>query len=876
MPPGVAQDQWEDVTPGPVVNAASARTSKGADEWEDVGTPQTFAPGSYQKKPGGPVLTSEPPTTGTYVGDAARGALSAVGVGPAKPGRSLIGSEMDAGRQLASGLSRSVSQANEEAGRMTHEGRYGPAALAMTIPNLEAHGAEAIAAGLEHGGKDVLSGDPETMAHGAGEIAMNALPVAEVGPRNLRELSTDVKDAVGRAARVEPTVDNTSTRGNLAEPKKFSSLKPGVKAVASVAKMVGGPEVVNAVVPEHPVKIGPFSRLSSKIPVSEPEPEVSPAEKEFEDTQYMTEKQEAALSENEKFDRKAKADALKAERDAARAAKTKVVIAGEEEVSGARKTGSEGRPATWPNAKVLELARHGNRDAITQIAERQLEMPENARYVMGDPDASRVIFNPREVTKFAPDSTAVRNVSNAVKERPSSGRRIQIVGEQPEGKTVESPQKPIDFGALPAVGRTIPQVERPVAAAPERIPERSTSKPPVGSSVEQDTGIRSNQRYWEARRRADLPSEEPTAVQLGPQERRGSVRDIQGQDLMRTARLNEIRQKLGDPKLDARDRAILETQFNDIKANPFEKNELGGDLNRLKVEKKMTREEAEAATEARKEGRNARFSGQDEPANVGPPATQGPTKPPTQKQVQLAKMEDRPAAEKAPRTREPREELQSFDPETIEQAKSEVQALNEQWKQFPKPGRFIHNTEDYPTSENAETTAYGISSMRPNLEITYPWLKNLPKITAEKLSAAIESGKGVEYTRLLNEAGKHIQAVREANAPLVEEFGDQLEAAAKSIEGKSPELAELAQTLRDLSAGKYSGSRKLASFLKEKLNEAAAAAEIEEAHSVTKPIEAAEGDEERDNQGSEPRQGNIQATELGPPKPKNPFVPGEK
>lgn len=75
-----------------------------------------------------------------------------------------------------------------------------------------------------------------------------------------------------------------------------------------------------------------------------------------------------------------------------------------------RFSGSEGRAATWDDASVLRLAAKGNRDAISQVIRRQLPMPPGARYVMGEPDLSRAVLNPRETTSF--EGQPIRNMEN--------------------------------------------------------------------------------------------------------------------------------------------------------------------------------------------------------------------------------------------------------------------------------------------------------------------------------------------------------------------------------------------------------------------------------------------------------------------------------
>lgn len=91
-------------------------------------------------------------------------------------------------------------------------------------------------------------------------------------------------------------------------------------------------------------------------------------------------------------------------------------------------------------------------------------------------------------------------------------------------------------------------------------------------------------------------------------ERRSQVRDLGGPDFMRTTRLNQLRTELADKSLPAEDRVVMQRQYDDMVAHPFEKHE-GGDINQMKAAAKptLTRAEAETATEQRKAGRNKRF-----------------------------------------------------------------------------------------------------------------------------------------------------------------------------------------------------------------------------------------------------------------------------
>lgn len=75
---------------------------------------------------------------------------------------------------------------------------------------------------------------------------------------------------------------------------------------------------------------------------------------------------------------------------------------------------SEGRPATWTNERVIQLASQGNRDGIAQAVRRGLMLPENARYVMGDADFAAGTSNPRSVTKFSPTGEPITQGESSI------------------------------------------------------------------------------------------------------------------------------------------------------------------------------------------------------------------------------------------------------------------------------------------------------------------------------------------------------------------------------------------------------------------------------------------------------------------------------
>lgn len=177
-------------------------------------------------------------------------------------------------------------------------------------------------------------------------------------------------------------------------------------------------------------------------------------------------------------------EALKAQ---AEAAKPKIISPTEGEP---RRTGNEGRPATWTNEYILDEARKGNRDAITQAVLRGLPLPENARYVMGDPDASRAILNPREVTRFTPEGEPIRNKANAQTAEPTA--RIPIISRNPRPipqLTPLDPTRVLPFpGPMPeteaaaAVAGGKPQAVEPAPAVKAAAPAPTLLEPipPMG------------------------------------------------------------------------------------------------------------------------------------------------------------------------------------------------------------------------------------------------------------------------------------------------------------------------------------------------------------------------------------------------------------
>lgn len=118
----------------------------------------------------------------------------------------------DAASELIHGLGDSISKSNEQSAKWTGEGRFGPAAVALTAPNLLVNGIEGIANLFEQGTPMIVNGlkagDDETAYRGMGKVLAGitqmqmmrdktsqpatalAQKATEYNPKNLQEASS--------------------------------------------------------------------------------------------------------------------------------------------------------------------------------------------------------------------------------------------------------------------------------------------------------------------------------------------------------------------------------------------------------------------------------------------------------------------------------------------------------------------------------------------------------------------------------------------------------------------------------------------------------------------------------------------------------------
>lgn len=192
------------------------------------------------------------------------------------------------------------------------------------------------------------------------------------------------------------------------------------------------------------------------------------------------------------------------------------------------------------------------------------------------------------------------------------------MSEVPYGSVIRLPE-PIDAASPinPKYMGSVPRNEL-VGMARGRTPGASTQLQQIGNKVlytvpEGYPGPRSSSAFSPA---SDMPEGNPTPFAQDPQpttpsyagpERRGSIRDITGPSFERNLAIKNLRDRISQLPEGHPDRVTMESQLADMLQNPFERHE-GGDINSMKVNKTVSRAEAEANTQKRLEGRNKRFN----------------------------------------------------------------------------------------------------------------------------------------------------------------------------------------------------------------------------------------------------------------------------
>jgi hypothetical protein len=243
----------------------------------------------------------------------------------------------------------------------------------------------------------------------------------------------------------------------------------GVPEAGAILGYGLGPSIAEKLIPKLPTDIPVKPGTTSGI---------LPSIDEF----YSTRAEDLAKRGKEQtaLDRTAQREQV-AKAKAEKAAAPKIIDPTKEVAPGeARRVGNEGRPATWTNEFVLQKAASGDRGGITQAVLRGLPLPENARYIMGDPDTARAILNPREVTRFTPEGEPIRNSENPFTQEPTS--RVPIISRNPRPIPQLSPVTPRP-GILPFPGAMPEEPAAAVVGGRPQAPERPVASAATGPTL---------------------------------------------------------------------------------------------------------------------------------------------------------------------------------------------------------------------------------------------------------------------------------------------------------------------------------------------------------------------------------------------------------
>jgi hypothetical protein len=196
----------------------------------------------------------------------------------------------------------------------------------------------------------------------------------------------------------------------------------------------------------------------------------------------------------------------------------------------------------------------------------------------------------------------------------------------------------------------------------------------------------------------------------------------------------------------------------------------------------------------------------------------------------LAKQARVPVAEKYPA-------------DVLEEAQSELRAAHDLASSFDRPGRYHPDLGPDVGIKEQDKTWYGVTSSRKMVGDQFPWYAeqldeagfSKENITPGQLTDAVTRGKGANYERIVDRIADHIQAQREEAAPILEEYGPQLETLAAQVRDVDPELA---QTLTDIRSGRYSSLKDLPGFIERKVSDATKAAQFSHAFDELSDAEA--------------------------------------
>lgn len=301
-----------------------------------------------------------------------------------------------------------------------------------------------------------------------GKVANTVIPMAK------RLLSPGVGRGIGR--EVIGKISKTAADAILPIPPEPVLSAEEIAANKAQGKLIQKAADIKAGVREAPDEfdIAVKKGIASRIPTKMPKPPVTPMTQSPYYDRYAAGRRaagRAAESEHigatpfESLSEQEKAEALM-ERGQKQGALDKAEATQREAIDRESNVrGNEGRPATWTNEQVYKLAQQGNRDAIMELRQRQIEPPPNVRYVTGDIDAERVRTGPLARTTLETEPTTITPGSKVRGVRVGSPR--ETVRFDSQGKPIQEP--PTEPSGTVGGGGPIVLPKTPQGLTPQQV-----------------------------------------------------------------------------------------------------------------------------------------------------------------------------------------------------------------------------------------------------------------------------------------------------------------------------------------------------------------------------------------------------------------------
>jgi hypothetical protein len=280
--------------------------------------------------------------------------------------------------------------------------------------------------------------------------------------------------------------------------------------------------------------------------------------------------------------------------------------------------------------KVIEVMNQAPEDSLAAVRTLNRENPQaiqNLRRALFEQSIKtagvRGLFKQqpaliREI--YGPQADAVNQFVDVINRKASGGSllsklpgkagamfRIMEAGNRP-GITIRASEMAKILKSAEMTRLFTQAAEMPANSGPAKLMRDTLERAMQAAGVEPETASASSRRpVWAEERRGGVERRATEGRSPTGTERR-SVTELQGPDPMRAGLMKDLQDEINRLPADNPERKVLEDRLADMKAHPFEQ----GAPDYMKearaaTEKRMTREEAEAASAKRTEGRTQRF-----------------------------------------------------------------------------------------------------------------------------------------------------------------------------------------------------------------------------------------------------------------------------